>query len=54
MVMNNIKNEWTASSLGRLAAITCIFVYAKCCHPHKIKSLLTYLLTYKHPFIVLI
>ena len=30
---------------GRLA-ITCIFVYAKCCHPLKIKSLLSYLLTY--------
>ena len=25
---------------------TCIYVSAKCCHPHKIKSLLTYLLTY--------
>ena len=23
---------------------TCIYVSAKCCHPHKIKSLLTYLL----------
>ena len=25
---------------------TCIYVSAKCCHPHKIKSLLTYLLKY--------
>ena len=25
---------------------TCIYVCAKCCHPHKIKSLLTYLPTY--------
>ena len=24
---------------------TCIYVSAKCCHPHKIKSILTYLLT---------
>ena len=31
---------------GRLAVTLCSYVFAKCCVPLKIKSLLTYLLTY--------
>ena len=28
----------------KISYCICIYVYAKCCHPQKIKSLLTYLL----------
>ena len=33
----------------KISYYICIYVCAKCCHPQKIKSLLTYLLTYLQP-----
>ena len=33
----------------KISYFICIFVCAKCCHPQKIKSLLTYLLNLKRP-----